>query len=421
MKKLNLELLPAQSDFINSRVRHPAFVGGVGSGKTYAGIWRLLLKMAAQPGITCGFYGQDYLTLEDRPLAEALLAGERLGWAPNYVRGRRAIEYGKFGILRLLSFTDLKSIRSIELAHGNVDELDKYPLEDARKRWQQITMRMRATAGATLSATTTPDKGTSGFMYKAWGDNPKAQYAAYHARTIDNNHIPDLDEYVASVRDTLDERAAELYLNGEFVSIGTGMCYYRYIEGGPEVRYQAPGPEDWPEHIYIGLDFNVEACFAVVGLWNGNELDIVDEFVTRNTFDFCDELAARYRRHVPIISCDATGQARKTSATQTDVDIIRNNGFTTSIPNNNPPVMERLMSVNGAFAHGRLRVDPARTPLLDRALRDHSFDEKGEPEKFDEHPRGAGSLDDRNDALGYLVHRLLPVGRPQYATGIGIH
>ena len=412
---LRLELLPAQASFCTDTHRHPAFVGGVGSGKTFAGVWRLLLGLARQPGQTNAYYGIDYSTLEDRPLDELHMAQDRLKWRGKYRTGKRTFDFGKRGKIRLLSFHDVKRIRSIQWSHGIVDELDAFTLEEARKRWNQIIMRMRDGQDVSCAPVTTPDRGTSGFLYATWGDNPKRQYTTHHARTADNPHNP--PAYLEALQDTWDPRMLALYSEGQWVSVGSGMVCHYYAEKPDKYRAPAPPMEKWPQEIFIGMDFNIEAVFGVVGIippGPERRIHIVDEFCTYDTIDATAYIREKYvdhpRNFAPVVIPDATGGARKTSAPKTDIDLLKDAGFQVSAPRGNPQVLDRVRAVDANIYKGRVIIDHEACPLLDRAMRDHSYDpDTGEPEKFKEHPPRAGSLDDRNDAMGYLVHRILPI------------
>ena len=412
---LRLPLLPAQADFVGSEAKFPAMVGGWGSGKTHAGAWRLVLKMANDPGITTGYYGSDFTMLEDRPKTAIEDALDEVGVRYNYQASRYLFDCGKFGTIKLKSFTDKSRIRSGELAHVVIDEIEQLNQIRARQRFEQIVGRMRGTAGATIGVMTTPDNGTSGFVYSRWGQ-PKGEFETIFASTLDNYHIPDLAGYVRSIEEVLEPRLVPLYLHGQFVALGEGMCYYTYIEGEQAMHRPVP-PPPLPHALYVGLDFNIEACFAAVGIYDGQSLHIVDEFVSRNTLDFCEKVKSRYPEQSVTVCADATGGSRSTNATKSDIDLIRAADIATSTPKGNPRVMDRVMSVNAAFSSGRLHVDPVKCPLLHRGLMDHAFKD-GAPEKSDEHPRNAGSLDDRTDALGYLVHRLIPVVKPSFDSGI---
>src|SRR5690606_25416095 len=93
---------------------------------------------------------------------------------------------------------------------------------------------------------------------------------------------------------------------------------------------------------------------------------------------------------------DASGKAGRTNASESDIQIIRSAGYAVDCPNANPPVRDRVNSINGLLAHDRLHVNSDKCPNLTDALESQGYDKKGEPEKFDSHP----SIDDWNDCAG---------------------
>jgi hypothetical protein len=104
---------------------------------------------------------------------------------------------------------------------------------------------------------------------------------------------------------------------------------------------------------------------------------------------------------------DASGQSLHTTSTLSDVHLLLQAGFRPDPPTRNPPIMERVNTVNVLFRDRRLSVDVDACPMLARALETQALDKNGEPEKR------TGALDVSHvlDALGYVCHRLFPVQR----------
>jgi len=64
--RIDADLLPAQLDFVHSADPCVAYVGGIGSGKTFAGALRLL---SMPPGTACMVCAPTYSMLKDAALA----------------------------------------------------------------------------------------------------------------------------------------------------------------------------------------------------------------------------------------------------------------------------------------------------------------------------------------------------------------
>jgi hypothetical protein len=146
----------------------------------------------------------------------------------------------------------------------------------------------------------------------------------------------------------------------------------------------------------------------------------VDEFI--DLFDTPSTIEAiinRYPEHAKrgdiIIYPDAAGNSRKTDdATKTDVLLLKQAGFAVSVNKANPPVKDRINTMNAAFrnANGdrRYRVNIDKCPVYTSALEGQGW-KNGEPDKDSPHSH-------RNDAAGYFIIRVLPIALGEYTGGI---
>lgn len=244
-------------------------------------------------------------------------------------------------------------------------------------------------------------------------------YVAFHAPTRENLFMDGLDEYIETVNTnySYDPKLADLYLLGQFVVLGDGLVYTGYAENRGSIDVVAPSRV--LDTIHFGVDFNVGACVAVIGGYFDDEFIIFDEVVGSDTENLCHRIRAKYPDARWIAYPDATGKNRSTNAAKTDLQLIRDEGIHVQAKNANPRVTDRVNTVNAAFHKGFVKLVPSRVPLLHHALMAHAYKD-GEPEKFKEHPKGKGSVDDATDALGYMLYNLFPLSKPIYATGIGI-
>jgi hypothetical protein len=173
--------------------------------------------------------------------------------------------------------------------------------------------------------------------------------------------------------------------------------------------------------IVVGSDFNVSPMAWVIGHVFDGMICIFDEIWLRdtNTRQTLSELHNRYPDHKAgwLFLGDATGKARKTAgtaATQSDYLIIKNDsrfansagGVSTHYPASNPPVKDRLASVNAMLCNAanlrRLIVSPTCIHLIDD-LAARQLDDVGQPINATE---DSGHI---TDALGYVIHGLFPL------------
>jgi len=403
---VQLALTEPQEQFVFHHDPFPAMVAGLGSGKTQAGIVRLLLKMLAAPGIDTAYYMPTYDLLRRRAISGTEEILSALGLKFNTNRSDYVVNVKGYGDMIFRSYDRPERIVAYEVADSIVDELDTLPKDKAAVVWRKVSERNRQRCGRlnTIGNVTTPDQGYSGFTYARWVKNPSKGYSLIKASTASNPFLP--DGYIQQIRDNYDPILADMYLNGEFVSLSQNKVYHFFDRKTHHTDRELLASD---RICNIGLDFNIGGTCATVWVLSNGIPEAVDEFVSHDTQDFIIR-AEKYRadgRKV-IIYPDASGQGRSTNASQTDVQMIQRAGYTVDAPNANPAIRDRVNSINALLAHGRLRVNTNKCPLLTDAMESQGYDSKGDPEKSGAHP----SIDDWNDCAGYYIHRKFPIIRP---------
>lgn len=410
---MQLALTSPQEEFVFTEAPYPAMVAGLGAGKTQAGITRLLLKMLARPGINSGYYlpTYDLIKLRAMPGAESILSSIGLPFKTN--RSEYTISIRGYGEMIFRSYDRPERIVAYEVADSIVDELDTLQRDKAAYVWRKVSERNRQKCGRpnTLGNVTTPDQGYSGFTYEKWVKKRQPGYELIKASTASNPFLP--DGYIEQIRANYDPILADMYLNGEFVSLSQNKVYH-FFDRNKHHSDREIKPED--QYLHIGLDFNIGGTCANVWVIDGNMPIAVDEFVSHDTRDFCNNLT-RYeaKGRKIIVYPDASGKSGSTNASQSDIDIIIQAGFRIDCPNSNPAVRDRINCVNGLLSHDKMRVNTSKCPNLTDALESQGYDKKGDPEKFNEHP----AIDDWNDSAGYFLNRRFPIQRPISMVQIG--
>jgi hypothetical protein len=308
------------------------------------------------------------------------------------------------------SYDRPERIIAYEVAHSIADELDTLPKDKAAFVWRKISERNRQTCRGinTIGNVTTPDQGYSGFTYARWGKSPSSDHHLIKAATASNPFLP--DGYIEQIRANYDPVLADMYLNGEFVSLHQNKVYHFFDRN----RHHTDRTIQKGERLHIGLDFNIGGCCAVAFAIDGKNPIAVDEFVSHDTRDFVNNLT-RYKGHSLTVYPDASGKAGRTNASLSDIGIIEQAGIQVDAPRSNPGVRDRVNAVNALLAHERLMINTNKCPNLTDALEMQGYDKKGEPEKYDEHP----AIDDWVDGFGYFLHRRYQINKPVVYTGIG--
>ena len=400
---VNVQLLPAQKKFVTSEAAHPAICGGLGSGKSAAATMRLILLMLADPGINTlmGMPTYDLLRLRAMPGVEEDL--QNIGVAFKTNKSEYSIEIIGYGFIYFRSYDRPERWVAFECAHTILDELDTLPMDKASIVWRKASERTRQKCKGinTVGNVTTPDQGIHGFTYAKWGKNPKEGYELIKASTIDNFYLP--EGYIEQITSNYDPIMADAYLRGEFVSFNENKVYHFFNRN----KHHTDRVIKEGERLYIGVDFNIGGCCAVVFIIENNNPIAVDEFVSHDTQDIINNLV-RYKGHKITLYPDASGRSSRTNAAHSDVQLLEQAGHLVDAPEANPFVRDRVNAVNSLLSHDRLKINTDKCPEFANALDMQGYNDKGEPEKFKTHP----AVDDWNDGAGYMLNRRYPIDNP---------
>lgn len=401
---MDVPLTDPQAAFVFSEKPHPAIVAGLGAGKSRAATMRLILLMLDNPGINTLYTMPTYDLLKLRAIPGVLDDLNMLGLKYSLNKSDYAVSIKGMGTIFFRSYDNPDRLIAFEVAHSVADELDVLTKEQANLVWRKISERTRQPSKLpnSIAAVTTPDQGYSGFVYDRWVTRADDSTELIKASTLSNPYLP--DGYVDQIRANYDAALAEMYINGEFVSL-TANKVYHYFSRETHATDMIIEPGD---RLHIGLDFNIGGCCAVVFVLDDEGPVAVDEFVSHDTRDFINNVRVRYGNHDVTVYPDASGRAGRTNATMSDIGLIEQAGLRVEAPAKNPYVRDRVNAVNSLLSHRRLAVNIEKCPKTTQALETQGYNDKGEPEKFNTHP----AIDDWVDSLGYCMHRLFPVNRP---------
>lgn len=405
-----------QAQFLSLPHKFKAFVAGFGSGKTWVGSQDICLHAWKHPRINQGYFAPTYPQIRDIffPTIEevAFTMGLRteIRTADKEVHFFSGREYRATTICR--SMERPSTIVGFKIGNALVDELDVMAPDKAKLAWRKIIARMRYNDPGVkngVSVTTTPEgfKFTHEMFVLRPQDEPelRASYGLIQASTYDNEaNLP--ADYIPSLVATYPPELISAYLNGQFVNLTSGTVYRNYDRvrcGSDEVAKEG-------EPLFVGMDFNVTKMAATIYVQRPNGWHAVDEL--KDVFDTPDiilSLKDRFPEHRIIVYPDASGKSRKTvNASTSDINLLKMAGFEVRAKEENPPVKNRIISVNKAFQDGRLWVNARKCPTVARCLEQQAFDANGEPDK-------KGGQDHQNDATGYPIAYEFPVIRPASA------
>ena len=218
-------------------------------------------------------------------------------------------------------------------------------------------------------------------------------------------------EIIAWAQENLAPEDYDEQYNANWLSLGGGV-YYGF-DPNDSVCESAEFKPDIP--IGVGSDFNVDPMAWVLGQKVGRELHIFNEIVKRNTNTrkTLDHLFALHGTHSSgwMFTGDASGRARKTSASKSDyLQIYNDSRFINKrvqYAKKNSLIADRVATVNAgldSFAGIRkIKIHPRCTTLIGE------LDTLGYKKGTREIDDVGGSVGHVTDAFGYLCQKYIPM------------
>lgn len=404
-----LELSEPQAVFVDdfAKVRFAAYVGGFGSGKTFAGCVDNSRFILANPKAVTGYFAPTHPLIKDIYYSTIDEVAFHFGIRCKVKLADREVHFyrgGKYyGATLCRSMDNPNNLIGFKIARAHIDEIDTMPTDKAGNAWRKIMARLRLVIPGEINGarvTTTPEGFK--FVHSKFAVAPKPGYRMVQASTYENRDgLP--EGYIESLLNDYPSQLIEAYLNGDFVNLTSGTVYNAYNRAANGSR-ETIKPN---EPLFIGQDFNVSDMASAIAVKRPNGLHIVGQLVgVYDTPALLETLGERYAGHLVAVYPDASGGSRKTvNASTSDIAMIRRAGHRVVVDGSNPAVRDRIVSVNSAFQHGKLWVNEQAAPDVARCLEQQAYGKNGEPDK-------AGGFDHLNDALGYLVAKELPVRKP---------
>lgn len=216
-----IKLTEPQHKFIFSRAKFPALVGGLGSGKSQGGTYRVIKLMTEDVGISCAYYFPTYDLIKLRGIVGLTRDLELFGIDYSINKSEYTVRMIGYGDVIFRSYDSPERIVAYEVAHSVVDELDTLPADKAEYVWRKVVERNRQQCnhehGNTVGCVTTPDQGQLGFVFAKWGGELQEDYELIKASTYSNPFLP--PDYIDNILKNYNKDLAKLYLEGEFVSL----------------------------------------------------------------------------------------------------------------------------------------------------------------------------------------------------------
>jgi hypothetical protein len=409
--RLSATVTDPQARFLQSSARFPAFVAGFGAGKSECMALAARADAAHAADALIGLYAPTYdlVRLITAPRIMAKLEEAGIPHRLNKQDGVVYTSWPRYGDFLLRTMETPERLIGYETYRSHVDELDTLPQAKAARVWKQIIARNRQKPQGIdapfnrVSAYTTPEGFR--FVYDRWVRHATSDYAIYRASTRSNPFVP--GDYVQTLLDSYPAELIAAYIEGQFVNLTSGAVYRNFRRAECRSAETIQGNEP----LHIGADFNVGNMASVILVSRGESWHVVGELVSvMDTPHLIETIKAKFAGHAVHVYPDASGGSRKTvNASLSDIALLRQAGFIVRAKDSNPPVKDRILSVNTGYAKGRLWVNDRAAPRFAEAQEQQAYDTNGEPDKTTGH-------DHLNDAAGYAVHWLMPVVKPTFTA-----
>jgi phage terminase large subunit len=398
---LNLSKLhPNQKAFIKSKYLHTGIVGGYQSGKSTVAVIKTITHLLQYPGVPIAYYLPTYGLFEDMliPKVNELFKELNIKYTHNQKHSKIITPYGE---IWMRSMDNPDRIVSYSVGYSVVDEVDVvHPnkRDDAMKRIASRNSFKKATANQ-IDFVSTPEG--FAYMYKFFEKNANKNKLLLRLSTLSNEENL-AGGYIQGLREQYTEDQLKAYLNGEFVNLTSGTVYYKFDR---ETNH-SDRIAKLNETLFVGMDFNIGNMSAIIHAVD--EIPIaVDELTgVYDTAQMCNVLKSKYPNNKLIIYPDASGRNRKTNASLTDIEIIKESGYMVKAKDVNPLVDDRVKNMNRMFFNGAKRVgykvNTIKCPEYTEALERMAYDKNGQPDK-------SSGFDHVTDAGGYFIYYEYPL------------
>ena len=303
------------------------------------------------------------------------------------------------------------SLRGVGIHFLVLDEFQ----DMSEETWTQVLRPTLADTGGRAIFIGTPKAYNHLFaLYKHGQDETKkdaGQWQSWQFPTITSPFIPVFE--IEAARADMDEKSFKQEFEASFETM-SGRVYYPFDRAEHIGSY----PFNPLLPIWVGMDFNIDPMSAVIYQpQSSGELWAVDEIVQfgSNTEEICKELDRRFWRTQNQITMypDPAGDQRQHARGETDLDILRENGFKKiKYRRKHPAVADRVNAVNrmlrAADGSVKMRID-ARCKHLVSALEQTIY----KPGSRDV-DKDAG-VEHSADAAGYCIELEYPVRKVQVA------
>ena len=379
-------------------------VGGYGCGKTWIASLRAIylsfLNAPIKGMLVSPTYGIAEMTTI--PTIKDILAQMEVDYT--YVGQPKNMFYIPLwnGHIKIASGDNPISLKGGNMAWAGIDE----PFVQKRTVFEEAHRRIRpVTENSELFMTGTPEELNWGYDL-CMDTEGKYDIGYVYGKTEDNEFIGGKDgEYYQGLLKSYSEEQKQAYLEGKFLNLLSGRVYKEFDRDKHIFKLDNPVNSAGQKlfRVKAGIDFNVDYMTAEIFWDMKTGVHFIDEIrlMNSNTFDLAEKLRDKY----PGIEVypDPTGSARRSAATKTDHQILRDYGFIVR-SRKEVPVRDKVNSTNALLRKDACSIEPGKCHWLVRDWERNTW-KSGDIDKSEV------ELTHASDAAGYAIEYLYPVKR----------
>ena len=397
-----MPLSAKQEQIANDKTRFRVVLAGRRGGKTFLAM-REACRFASQPNSIVWMLANSRQQIKSLCWTKLKKKLNSLNWIADTNESELTIRLVNGSQICLKSAEQGDNLRGESLNFIVIDEFCDIELDSI---WSQIIRPSLADKKGSALFTGTPKAGNQAARDLYDNYLTKSNWASFTYTTADGGFV-DADE-IEQARQDLSPKV----FSQEYLANWENFAGIIFNEFGAHNITQVRTPEA-NEVVYIGMDFNVTPCSAVIGRQTKTGIEIYDEIYldNSNTTEIINEIRNRYPTNPITVFPDPAGVQRKTSANgNTDIRLLEMAGFTTRYHRQHPLVRDRINCGNSLFfkrddGTTRFFIDPVCKKTI-ACLKNWAY----KPDSMT--PTKDSGWDHGADALTYMIQFLFPINKP---------
>lgn len=357
--KIRFDPLPTQAKIFDDNDTDIIMASqGLGGGKSYALCMKILkLSMQNRPhsgGVMAPTYREFRRDL--LPIFEDILESNNIKY-----KFHKSEQWFRFPWSKgkLYVFTSERAVAGPNLAYCGINEFSLMPFDRVNEMLRRV--RVKGAANPQRIMVGTPED-LHNWLEQFIEDQEKRgpdKFKIHYGSSSENTHID--AGYIELLESMLDEKSLEVFRDGKISRLGGDYFYYSFLK---EKNVNAAATYDRNLIIHVGLDFNIGRMSASFSHKIKNTQIVFDELLLlgdSSTHTMCKALKELYPQNMMLITCDASGAARKTVGKDnllSDVAILKKDGYNVRYRTQNPRLRKRQLMMNGMLFHSRILVNP---------------------------------------------------------------